>query len=395
MTSCMPCYAPWRMSCGCVLFVLALLIYAIFGSPTPDAYGWVEILIALLLLASVRPPHLRQDSFFLSVCSYGVFVPLLIGVIAGADILDIVRDLVPFLFLFLVLIYKDHVSALGSSFYWLLSVMGFVFSVRAIIPYLDGLLTGGAFSLGAPADLLYLANSPEVLFSALWLMGSGFVAFFYERRIWRGGTFLALSAVPLLSMALMMQRAGLISVFLVLCALIFGLVRRYPSRWILCVLIFGGVGLLLWPILSFLVHGLLWKTHVVGLNSRVQEWHVVLSFVARDWIHVLFGYGWGMRIENPAVGGLSVLYTHSLVSALLLKTGIIGAVVVLGSLGLAVFRAIPLVFQNRILFMALIFPLIISAGIYASYKSLGFGLILLVFLESAHQKLEKKPLFVS
>ena len=61
----------------------------------------------------------------------------LIGVIAGADILDIVRDLVPFSLLFLVLIYKDHVSALGSVFYWLLSVMGFVFCGRLFPIWMD------------------------------------------------------------------------------------------------------------------------------------------------------------------------------------------------------------------------------------------------------------------
>ena len=132
------------------------------------------------------------------------------------------------------------------------------------------------------------------------------------------------------------------------------------------------------------------KTQLVGLNSRAQEWQTVLDLVFRDWGHALFGYGWGVRFENPAVGGLPVLFTHSLLSALLLKTGVFGAGLVFTTLVFVVLKALPVLAQRRALFLILVFPLLISGGIYASYKSLGFGLILLVFFEKAHLKLEKK-----
>jgi len=206
---------------------------------------------------------------------------------------------------------------------------------------------------------------------------------------------IALSLFPILSMVLMMQRAGLVAVAVVCGVMIYEMARRTPRRAVIVLAFLLFLGGSLWGELSFVSDAMIRKTHLVGLNSRVQEWQQVFSLVFDGWGHALFGYGWGSRLENPAVGGLSVLYTHSLFSSLLFKTGLLGMVVIAGGLLTGIIRSLPDLFRDRVLFWALIFPFVISAGFYASYKSLGFGLILLVFLKTFHQKLETKSPLVA
>ncbi|MDY0029363.1 MAG: hypothetical protein RBR86_05425 [Pseudobdellovibrionaceae bacterium] len=384
-------FLSWRTQA----FVLALLIYGLFGSPTPDSYGWVEMAVGGLLLASLGLPDIREDGLFLSIMSACCFVPMVVGFMHGHDVEDMIRDIIPFLFLFLYPFYKDHLAALGESYYVVIAVVGFCFAARALIPYLDHFDLAHGFQLGSPADLLYLANSPEVLFCALWCLVCAFISFFFKGCVGRAVFFALLAFVPVLSMIFMVQRAGLTAVVLVLGGMLLLLLRTYPARVLVFGVVMGGICWALWPYLSEIFALLVRKTQLVGLNSRAQEWQTVLDLVFRDWVHALFGYGWGMRFENPAVGGLSVLFTHSLLSSLFLKMGVLGAGLVFTTLIFVVMKALPVLVQRRALFLILLFPLLISGGIYASYKSLGFGLILLVFFEKAHLKLEKKSSVVA
>ncbi|HNQ91836.1 MAG TPA: hypothetical protein PKI93_02785 [Alphaproteobacteria bacterium] len=376
-------------SWGAIFFLTGLAVYALFGSPTPDHYGWPEYVVGLLLLLAVRFPDLKRDGILLGCAAGGFFIPALIGAVHGAVFTDIVRDMVPFLFLFLVAVYRPHIEELGIRFVWFVAGMGFVFSVRALVPVWSELIQDNVRMWGAPPDLLYLANSPEVLFAALWLMGAGFASLFYDIRILRGLVLVVLSLIPLLSMVMMMQRAGAGAYAASLLILLFGLLVYSPKRFAVAILCLAGVVVAVSPLVLPVVDALVWKTHLVGFNSRVQEWGKVLDLVSQDWVHALFGYGWGARFENPAVGGISVLYTHSLPSSLLLKTGWLGTGIVITGLGMSLARALPDIFGNRRLFWALVFPFLIAAGIYASYKSLGFGLILLIFFAYRHQKLER------
>ena len=93
---------------------------------------------------------------------------------------------------------------------------------------------------------------------------------------------------------------------------------------------------------------------------------------------ILFGKGWGATLASPAVGGMVVNYTHNLLTALWLKTGLIGLILAgLYIAGLAK-GLVPLLWTNPVLAVALAVPLVIDTLLYASYKSLDFGLILLL-----------------
>jgi hypothetical protein len=109
---------------------------------------------------------------------------------------------------------------------------------------------------------------------------------------------------------------------------------------------------------------------------RFQELETVWGDVTRSAASALFGNGWGASIKSPAVGGLSVNYTHNLVSAALLKSGMIGAALLCLYLFLLGTSFFSLVRQRPVLALALFWPFVIDIFLYASYKSLDFGLIL-------------------
>lgn len=378
-----------------VLFFGALVIYAGFSSPTPDHFGLAEVLVVALLAMAVRMADIKETLFASLAFAFGLALPVLSGVIRGNEISDMIRDIFPFLFLFMPLFYGWIMRDESGRFFLVMACVGIIFSLRTIWAYQDVLLSPSMWGQGPPADLLYLANSPEVLFSALYCAGKGGGLLFERRDFIAGSALISLSILPVVAMALMMQRAGL--GFFVLTSFIWSglFLYFYPRRALGLFGILAVVGCLIWPIIEVVVMTLWQKTELVGLNSRAQEWSAVLDILNDDWTIALFGEGWGGRIENPAVGGLRVNYTHSLFSSLLLKTGIVGGGIILWGVFLPIWRAVCHEFSRRsvdfVLVGALMSPLLISTFLYASYKSLGFGLILLAFSSFFPRKLEKNP----
>lgn len=369
-----------------VTFALALILYALTGSPTPDQISIAEILTAALLIISISLPILTQMPVPAALLIiYGFSLPVLVGVASGHAGGAIIRDLIPFGFLLLPLFYR-------ASFLlpWLVAGIGMAFAGRSLLPYKDTLQHPQLWLGQPPADLLYLANSPEVLFSALYLLGTGLVLI-WSRKSLIGGFFLMIAAsLPVLAMAVMMQRAG------IGCMILAGMVWAAIGFWARPgrTLLTGAVASLLLipfiPLIEALLGTLAMKTELVGLNSRVQEWSTVLDLVSQSPWALLFGLGWGLTFENPAVGNIEVNYTHSLISALLLKTGVTGVGLTLLYLWIFAKQCVPQLFRSPVLVLALACPLGIGLLFYASYKSLGFGLILLLLANSTfYRKLEK------
>lgn len=370
-----------------VFLFLALLVYGIWGSPTPDNPGIVEALVAVLLLLAVSLPKLETLSVRLVLLPlYGFTLPLLAGALAGHGTGAVLRDLAAFLFLLLPLILGERLK--NSGFFLLLGValVGSLFSIRAILPYGEEILSPWRWIGMPPRDLLYLANSPEVLFTAIILSGSGFYLVWARQKIVTGLAFFILSLVPLLAMSLMMQRAGIGCFILSLGVLaVIGVVRR-PERALPALVIFFLLSLPFLPFAKEVLVSLAYKTQLVGLNSRVQEWDKVLELISVSPWTLLFGLGWGAVFENPAVGNLEVNYTHSLISAMLLKTGLAGTGLTLVYLAELWRRAWLALRRWPVLGLALLFPLGIGLFLYASYKCLGFGLLLILLKNQATEE---------
>ncbi len=369
------------------VLLFTILCYAGFGYPTPDHPGLIELIIGLGLVLAFGLP---QIAFLLLVTKeneplwmktgrllliYGLTAPLLMAIINGNDISAVIRDLFPFLFLLLPFFAYDLLQRLSlcqqKTLLGCVICAGLIFSFRGLVVLKDG--SAHITNL----DALYLVNAPTVLFAALYL--SGLAVFYISVR--RPAFFIftaCLSLLPAAAMGAVLQRASF-GALLLNNAFLSGLVLRYSLlRFLLIILGVYAIFLLIGSHATSLFYELLEKNRAVGSNMRFFELLAVWERVADSSLSALFGQGWGGTVQSPAVGDLSVNYTHSLISASLLKTGLLGTILTVSFLGTLFLRFPALYRTSPVLACALFWPFAIDIFLYASYKSLDFGFILML-----------------
>jgi hypothetical protein len=310
-------------------------------------------------------------------------VPLIAGLAQGHDSGLIVRDMIPFLFLLLPLFFTA--SFLGSEpfqrlFPYMLCLMGLIFVGRVIGNVLLHMQDGN-FAIGFMPDPGNLVNAPLVLFAALFLAGMGGLKLIDAKTVpavlVAFGCF-ALTLVLLAGMAGVGQRAH-IGAWLLTVILWIGLLTvKRPLALGRVMIALAVAGLLLWPFVAEILQGLAHKTSAVGLNNRLEEAHVVWESFRDRPLALIFGQGWGATIVSPAVGSNPVNYTHNLMTTYLLKSGLLGLALVLTylwALGSGIWR---ILWVHPVAALALAAPFLIDIFLYASFKSLDFGLLLLL-----------------
>ncbi|MGH1455917.1 MAG: hypothetical protein ACRBDI_03970 [Alphaproteobacteria bacterium] len=381
----------------CLFF--ACLVYALFGSPTPDRFTMVEGAVGALLCLAVGIGRARdavidggvsgvmRQRFWKSAghvyLIYGLSVPVMVGALSGNDASVMARDIVPFLFLFLPLLLLPLIRARPYYFRAILVavlIIGMMFSFRSIIMrFMDGC------AVWCIDELLYLENMPTVLFTALFLIGTGMSVLMRGINVRRVLVFVGLgvlSMIPVISMVVTLQRASLGAVAIYIAALMLFFIWKRPVRGFGVVAIFfaalavigislGGVYAPLWD-----------KTHKVGLNMRVEEFLAVWNVITVHPFTFLFGLGWGGQFHSPAVGGLRVNFTHNFFSTVLLKTGVLGVIFCISYIVGLLERLSRVVLVNKVFGLALVAPILIDLTLYASFKSLDFGLMLLLISAS-------------
>ncbi len=373
-----------------VCLVLACMIYAVFGSPTPDNIGVVEFLVGALLALSIGAGRAR-DAFVQNYnrrfwksagqvfLIYGLSVPLLVGVVNGNDFAAMLRDILPFLFLFLPMFLLPLLRARPyyfRSILFAILMIGLLFALRSLMMrFYDRCF------FACPDELLYLENMPTVLFACLLIIGVG-MSFIMRgvnmRNVVVFGVLMMITLIPIAAMVTTLQRASLGTVAIYIALLLGCFLYKSPYR---AVVLFGvGATFLLVINISFSsVFYALWdKTQNVGFNMRFQEAAAVWDVVTADPLVFLFGIGWGGQFYSPAVGGLSVNFTHNFFTTLLLKTGALGVVACLAYVVGLLERLSRVVIKNPVFGLALTFPILIDLTLYASFKSLDFGLVLLL-----------------
>lgn len=364
---------------GLFLMVCAALLYGAFGYPTPDSMGGVEWAIAAMVLAAF---FLSRPWSFLSTggltCArlflvFGLSVPLIMAVVSGNAPRAIVRDVIPFLFMMMPVLYggllRDH-----NQRFLMGAVLGvgILFSLRCVFP--------NDF-LGQSSKLDYLANMPSVLMAAIFF--AGFAIFNFCARfdlkslVWLP-FFLGLSALCLWPVLATVQRASTGVYALCVLGVLLVCFLRFPKR---AAVLSGGLALCLGMTMPFFapsLDALAQKNILVGSNMRLAELAAVWQEISQTPLGVLFGQGWGAEYASPAVAGITVNYTHSLLSALILKTGLAGLFLGLLYLGVLVKGLVENFYQNPVIILAIFGPLFIDIFLYASYKSLDFGLVLML-----------------
>lgn len=378
-------------------FLTALVLYALGGSPTPNEPGWYEACLGLLLIVAVMPDTVGQLMGVFSLKGplwalgarmllvYGLTIPVIGALVHGNGIGPIFRDLVAFLF-FLVPVFAAPMILRSPARQDLtllaVALIGIAFSVRVLFPQWDALMPWIK-----PGEPLYLGIAPTVLFAALWFAGTALSRTASDAPFSRLATVVpgacVLSALCVFAMAASLQRASLALFAVALAVLLFWLTCKAPQRAVLPLVLVATVLLGAFPFWDELWRALSVKTTLVGMNSRFEEAAAVMDALTGHAASVLFGKGWGADVASPAVGGLSVNFTHSLVTAIWLKTGLVGvglAGVYMGGVALCLLK---ILLRDPPLALALIPPVLIDTFFYASYKSLDFGLILLLTVTAA------------
>lgn len=379
-----------------VFFCLALLVYAVASSPTPDNPSLIEALIAVLLVMAVgvvQPisfiMHIPRGPYpkwvFAAGCFllYGVSVPFIMALAQGASLGSVLRDIVGFAFLclplFVWVFLKDR-PVRQNFFVVLMLAIGLIFSVRVLLPHF--------FNIYQTAELLYLANSPLVLLSALFLFFMACQIIFNKlslRHLGYAVLLFSLSSVALMAMFVDIQRASFMAlgVSAVLLAGI-GFVKA-PFKIIAPVIVMGVLVFIFQAVVVGVVDTIILKTARVGVNMRAQEILAVWGAVAVSPIALLFGQGWGASFASPAVGGLHVTYTHSLLSYVFFKMGFMGLCLCLFYLFFIFEKLVRLSLRCPVKGNALMWPFLIPIFLYASHKSFDFGLLLTLILVMAEK----------
>ncbi|CAO3422136.1 hypothetical protein [Azospirillum doebereinerae] len=378
---------------------LALLLYGAFSAPAPPTVRATEAAIGLLLLVALgwrrplfavtghalRAPALpRWEALAVAAFAWLLWAPLLRGAALGWDAADILRDVVPLLYLFLpVLLVPVLRGAAGDG------------ERRAVPILIAGLILAGLFlalrwwkqaewGFGAvgtramPDGGAYFLNAPSVLFAAVALpaVALGLLA--------RGGVGRGLAALCcatggalcLGALAGAVHRTALGLAAVSAFALILWLGRRRPwlavpvlAAALVAALLLGDPLLGAWGQAAE-------KTRLTGANTRWEEAAAVLAHVAQSPWSLLFGDGWGAKLSNPAVGGWRVSYTHTLATYILVKGGVVGALALAAYLGGLVPVMLRLLRADPLRGWTVLPPLLMALGLHTSFKYLDTGVLL-------------------
>jgi hypothetical protein len=374
-----------------VALVVAVFLYAFFGMPTPDAVSWVEIAVGGLIVCVIGVAGFRHvlgclhgsvrwfvlGQVFLL---YGVCAGLIGGLLSGSALGAVLRDLIPFGFMFLPLffirLYEREVF--GRVLTCLFIVLGCVFSVRT-----GAFLLGYDFYFGYAA-LSYLANSPAVLFAALFLCGLGLQRL--AREVSACSLVIAVVCltacfIVLIPVVMTAQRASMLAV-VVYTVLIFGfMVLRAPRRMMVVGSVVAAIAFVFFDavissVLGDAVARIEEKSALVGDNKRIEDVIAVWDTISVHPLSLLFGNGWGASFTSPAVMDVEVYFTHSLLSSMLLKIGVVGLLLCAGYIGALFFALLRMVKAEPVMVLAIVAPLLIDVFLYAAFKSLDFGLLL-------------------
>lgn len=247
-----------QFSCIILLFVL----YGVLGSPTPDTPDWKELCIAIALIGSIglsgimqgagafkSGPYKKTAGAMQLLLYYGLTVPLILAVFKAGDFVFIIRDLIGFLFLLLPLFFLpllcegktikaqgvERIMTYGAIF------IGLCFALRVLFPQIT-----------RDEDLLYLANSPLVIFCAIFCLGKAFTILSDAptlKSIYSLSFYIFGAVITVLAMLNDAQRAPMIAMALSLGFIAINQFMITPKKIIFPLIVIGASVSAAWPYL--------------------------------------------------------------------------------------------------------------------------------------------------
>lgn len=374
------------------MLVIVLLLYGVFSSPFPSEYGAPELIIGLLLIlvSVMQLSSLLRSKNVNYACVipfvWMLVVPTIVGILRW-DLSDMVRDVVPLLYIFLPMFLIPWAKKKNSSAFvrkYLVIAMVFAGSGFALryftsqdIGYDD--LGSGVFLI----NLKYYSYDPMVTFTAIFGLLFALASFqtTSKLKLAKIVLYVGVSLLAVGSLGGIAQRAPL--AILGLCLVIFLIRYTRKSFMLVCFAIVFLLSIVIYfQDVMFALYSLLAeKNEAVGINGKTEEIELIINILSDSLSDTLFGLGWGGIYYNKVIGG-DVRFAHSIVGFYLLKTGVVGISVMSFYVMWLLKRYVRLLkytWRNEITQLPLIFaigsaPMI--AMLQPTYKTLSFGLIL-------------------
>ncbi|CAO3374931.1 hypothetical protein [Azospirillum argentinense] len=388
---------------------LALLLYGLLSAPAPGQVRLAEAAIGALLVLGgglLRPLSVVTGHSLLergsppwempAVLALAVLLwcPLMRGVWLGWAPDDMLRDVVPLLYLFLPVLLVPMLRAAPDRAVTLLAAGMALAGVGFALRWWKQADWGfGAVGARAMADGgVYLLNAPSVLFAAIALPAFGVGLLTRGRRLWGRCLWSAAGVAAILggllclaALAGAVHRMALGLAAMAFAALGLWWLRRAP----LAVLGVAAVALLSAALFPETLFGAVGqaaeKTRLAGANTRWEEADAALGLALSSPTAFLFGQGWGALLANPAVGGWRVSYTHTLATYAIAKTGVVGLCALVAYLGGLAPRVLALLRSDPALGWAVVAPLVMALGAHTSFKYLDTGLLLTLAILGAER----------
>ena len=385
-----------------ILLIISIL-YGLLSTSSPDKITLVEVIIGLSLLFIVGTEGIRELAaskknfqknylfipYIIKISFlYLLFIPTLIGLVfMDNTVKNWIRDLIPLLYLFLPILIVKKLNDYPKEFFLTiiisLCIIGFLFSIRFYVGATGGISDIGSIHIiGINRDnnmqdpaVTFLLSFTSCL--ALWLLLS--------RKIILGIIFLLVSFLPWSVMFASIIRGPVfftaMSLFLLFIYWIFFQKKKFGGILLIFLLIIITINFYngLFDILANSIDLLIKKQKNVGISYRTLEFSLVIKNLNLNIFNFLFGYGWGSLIEIPTVGLSRNL--HNIFLYFLFKCGFIGFIF-FSFFFLWLIKFIFFIkFENRlifIVFISLVCPLIYSLFFQPVYKSLSFGILILL-----------------
>jgi len=384
------------------LFFSGIVVYGMFSYPFPQFIGLGEIFFSLILIYCVGGRgvanlfgggfviHRQNNAAFYQTVSIIFLIlitmPLVKSIVNGWVLGDILRDVVPLIYIFipLCLLHLNNVknTKLTEMLIWGLAIAGVLFSIRYFIEIRQSPLSvGKTLYLD---NLKYYPYEPSVLFSAIFLTLKSIDVLKKISLVncFKSFVFMVGGLIALSSMAGMLLRAPiflyLLSCLIFYCVTVWKIKSIYVKAFLISIVVL--MLILLSENSSMVFDKLLEKTYVTGVNNKDIELVGVIDVITGSPSTFLAGIGWGGLFLNPVFDD-NVRFTHSIVSFFLLKAGVIGLVLILIYLIYVFWISIRgLSYKNLAIFLAGWSSLLIGVNFQVTYKCFSFGAIMLLLV---------------
>ena len=370
---------------------LKVLITGIFlysmSTPFPKSIGLIEIIIGFCLLIGLLKGIFNLITFkkmlFTAIFYILLIYPLVKGVFNENYVTDIVRDIIPFIYLMIVMFVlssniKNNFSQKICKY---MVFVGIIFSIRELLYW----KSSGGLGVGVIMSTEeYIIQSPIVLFAGVYLFCMGFY-YLNKYKLIRSFLSFALGGLPLLGFYYSVLRAPLI--LMILIPYIYALIISRDHILKIVFLTFMPIFILSFANinLQYYLSMFVEKQRVYGDNNKLAEINQIwIETVNADFLSLVFGKGWGGTWFSPAVG-IEVSYAHSLIAYSLLKGGILGLTFfMIFLIVLLKYCYTHLIWVKNdsyklALYLALLPPIFVNIFLESGYKTLGFGLIIAMF----------------